>query len=150
MKTKCIDTCIQHRKKIITSRTLNKDKTLKFKNRAPSGIQRIQARARMRRARIKQKPVSTNKAEFQEQWRRMTYCCGKRQRDCVCFSDGVGAGIAKSFKKQPFKRLMVAYNKSEIQTYRDTDDMSQYEAQMKHDTDYQIMFPYAFMWRTNF
>ena len=76
-------------------------------------------------------------------------CCGRRKQDCVCFQRNRGLEIAKSFQKKLFQPIPAKIIKSDIQTWRDTVDMTAYSKQIiwTSSTRYSWLFPIAFMWR---
>lgn len=77
------------------------------------------------------------------------YICGRRRTRCNCFENGVGKVVAQCFNRKMFHPLPQRILKSDIQTWRDTGDMTCYHRQIssKKRIRFDVLWPLTFCWR---
>ena len=77
------------------------------------------------------------------------HCCGRRKQNCKYFQTGSGKKIEQKFNANLFDTIPPRVAASDIQTWRDTGDMSRYSEQVpsKSGMEYWILFPLALCWR---
>ena len=77
------------------------------------------------------------------------HCCGRRLQTCRCFETCENVAIAAAFEPKVFRSLPLRLAKSDIQTWRDTEDMSYYSQQVgwTEGMTYVVLFPLAMCWR---
>ena len=119
----------------------------KFKSMDAWNRRRRRERHRRRRSRAKTsaaQPVANAKGS------RHVPCltCGKRRVCCKCFTRDLGRDIASRFNRKMFRSMLQRIRQADIQTWKDTGDMSCYHQQIasKSHISYDVLWPLTFCW----
>ena len=120
----------------------------KFKSMDAWNLRRRRERDRRRRSRAKTsaaQPVVIAKGSRHVP----CYTCGKRRACCKCFTSGLGKDIASLFNRKLFRSMQQRIGQADIQTWKDTGDMSFYHKQIasKGHISYTVLWPLTFCWR---